>query len=149
MSQRQLFTAHPDPETDSHDSDLQSIDEFVTSQYGVSERPYSDAPSAHSRFTEEFRDQEGEALTAVTYDERLNQYSKQGIAEDILNMSPAEYVTLIHSSDHNWGANGWVYFEEDGKVRNETYFGEEDREGRDVKREIREEFGISTNIPFF
>jgi hypothetical protein len=147
MSQRQLFTAHPDPETDTRTEDLGEIDEFVTSEYGISDSPYRDAPSVHTKFTESSGEQDFN--NTVTYNERAVDDSKGDIAQDILQTSPAEYVSLVHSSDHCWDANGWVYFQEDGEVKNEAYFGEEDRQGKDVERDIRNEFGISTNVPFF
>lgn len=146
MSQRQLFTAHPDPETETLDQDLQEIEDHVTSRYGISDQPYNEVPSVHPDYTENTG--QGEVHNTVTYSDRTSE-GKRDIAEDILSMSPAEYVSLVHSSDHMWDANGWVYFQEDGELRNDAFFGEEDEEGRDVKRDIRDEFGISTNVPFF
>ncbi len=146
MSQRQLFTAHPDPETDNREQDLNEIDEALVSRYGISDQPYNEVPSVHPDYTENTG--QGEAHNTVTYSDRSNA-GKRDTAEDILSMTPAEYVSLVHSSDHMWDANGWVYFEEDGELRSEAFFGEEDEEGRDVKWDIKDEFGVSTNVPFF
>lgn len=64
-------------------------------------------------------------------------------------MSLVEYVSLVHSSDHNWDANAWVYFEDDGELRSDAFFGDEDEEGRDVKWDVKDEFGVSAKVPFF
>lgn len=150
MSQTKLFTVHPDPETEDEvwDRDLEDIQEFAEDRYGISENPYADTPSVHPREETAYRTQEGVARNSITFG-RSSDVEKDRIVDTMLNRTPAEYVSFVHSSDHCWDANGTVYFREDGSTTNETYFGEEDREGRDVKRQIKDDFGVETTIPFF
>lgn len=150
MSQTQLFTVHPDPEKgdEAWDSDLEDIQDFAQDRYGISENPYRDIPSVHPGEGTAYRTEDGEANNSITFG-RSSDKDKERIVDTMLNRTPAEYVSLVHSSDHCWDANGWVYFREDGSTTNEAYFGEEDRQGKDVKREILEDFGVETTVPFF
>ncbi|MFB6241670.1 MAG: hypothetical protein ABEJ36_02595 [Candidatus Nanosalina sp.] len=151
MSQRRLLTAHPEPEKDVEiwDSDLESIEDFATDRYGISENPYSEPPSVHPRYEADYISQDGAALNTVTLEGRDRNVDKERVINTLLNRTPAEYVSLIHSSDHEWDANGWVYFRDGRDLKNENYFGEPDEEGRDVRRQIEREFDIEPHIPFF
>jgi len=109
MSHFELLTVHPDPELEasSWDEDLESIEDFAKDRYGLSDNPYDDAPSVHGRFQRSYREGDEEAKNAVAVDHRTDK-DTETVINVLLNRTPAEYVTKIQSSDHEWDAQGEV-----------------------------------------